>query len=805
VKRLFYFSALVAGLIGTATAAPSAETTLSSHFLTRGEQAQLLIVVQGGQPDRSPVLPEVKFLTVESIGPVEPRRSRDGTRRIEWAFPYRISSYTKGHYVIPAADVSVGGEKVRTQPVDIDIIDDMALQRQEVKVGNQMLGYYAFFQATKSSPYVGEKVPVELKVYFPADRTQRVQDWGIPDFERDGVSAWRFQPQQNNLGIAKIGVRDYYSASYPSTLSANKEGKVRIGPATLRLQTYMAETNSDEPADLQIPGLELNARPLPGGAPEGFENAIGAFKLEVNVNETEVHEGDPISATLIVSGSGNLDTIGAPKPLDADGWKLYDAIPNQRGDERRELSGVVAFTQLMRPLHLQSSVPAFTFSYFNPATDKYETLISNSIPLTVLPSTNPPVGLIAPPKAMPVPVEQMTDILGIIASPKGLLASRHIIPDWAWQLIPGLFALGLLSRLIANHLSSKVRKDPDSVARAKELREVERAPDERSAFYRAAGHFAERWLGDSKDPELAGLLSRRDEVAFRPETASMKIDRSERGQVLRVLKKLALPLIAMLLVLSPQRAKAEEDTPQKAYSESRYADAAKLWLESGPYDRLSGDTLFNIGDAAYRLGAPGDAALYYRRALERQGSHAEARQNLRFLERKFGSITVQHADYQVFLSQMPLSFWKNVIIAGGWLLVIGLLISASTFRSSGMRLTGVLSLCFAPLALVIGMTTVHYYPDDARFAPAKEQMVVVADQSIVRTDAARNATEIIQAPAGSLCRVTSRSGEWAYVEFANETHSRGWVPNVDIEPLIPTTPPEPPKVHPHTASEGNNA
>jgi hypothetical protein len=93
----------------------------------------------------------------------------------------------------------------------------------------------------------------------------------------------------------------------------------------------------------------------------------------------------------------------------------------------------------------------------------------------------------------------------------------------------------------------------------------------------------------------------------------------------------------------------------------------------------------------------------------------------------------------------------------------------------------------------------RYYPDDARFAPLREQVVIVADSAVIRTDAARTAPTVIEAPAGSLCRLLARSGDWAYVAFTND--SRGWVPLVDIEPILPETTPAPPMPRPAEAGE----
>ena len=107
----------------------------------------------------------------------------------------------------------------------------------------------------------------------------------------------------------------------------------------------------------------------------------------------------------------------------------------------------------------------------------------------------------------------------------------------------------------------------------------------------------------------------------------------------------------------------------------------------------------------------------------------------------------------------------------------------------------------APLLAAAGIVAWHYYPDDARFAPMAEQVVVVTDTAAVRTDAARNAPKVIDAPAGSLCRLITKSGGWAYVSFTNE--SRGWLPLSDLEPIVPEGQPAPPKLRPTQKSENN--
>jgi tetratricopeptide (TPR) repeat protein len=791
-------------LATVAHAVPRAEAMLSSRFLVRGEQAKFEIVIRSldlSEEIVMPKLPAVRNFEIRPLAGFVQRRAGEG-RRLEHFIPFVVSSLEPGMHVIPPIELSIDGTSQRTAPVEFQVSDGSDLQWATATVGNQRIRYAATFHALKNQPYVGEKQPVELKVYFPVN--QIVMDWGIPDFERKGLSAWRFQPQQHQHGRVQLGGSFYYAVPYPSTASTNAAGPATLGPASLTLQLQLASMQDFSRAyaqavKLTVPPLQLDSKPLPPGAPEGFDNAIGQFEMSVATGETEMHEGDPVTVEITIAGSGNLDALNPPKPVDTEDWKLYDASSQERGEERRELSGEVVFRQFMKPLRVQKAIPPFRLVYFDPAKGAYDTLLSDAIPLTVLPSTAPGLMAAAPP-ALNMPLEEMTDILGVVNANAGLLSSKLRFPGWAWQVVPALLALGLILRIGYRQLAPRLHKDPAVVARHREWRELENAPD--ANFYRKAGHFIERWLGDRRDPLIEEVLRRRDETSFRQDREEARVDRAERSRVLKQLRRLALPLVAVLLTLSGQKANAADDAG-KLFEEGRYAEAAKAWLESGPYEQLPPDTLYNIGNAAYRMGAPGEAALYYRRALHRDSAHPESRQNLRFLERKFGSITIQRPDYVNQIARLPLGFWKGLIIAAAWAVVLGLLVFPATRRGAGIRIAAIAAFVAAPIIAACGVVGWHYYPDDAAFAPAKEQAVVVADRAIVRTDAARTAPKVIEAPAGSLCKLVTRSGEWAYVAFTNE--SRGWVPLVDIRPLVPETNPEAPKPRTTKGSGDNNA
>ncbi|HEX7260470.1 MAG TPA: hypothetical protein VF258_01530, partial [Luteolibacter sp.] len=378
------WACLSSGVSGQAT------SRLTSSFLARGEQALLEIAVAGGQASEIPEISAIPNISIVPSGR-PPRTGILPGRRLEIIYEYIISGYETGRHVIPPIEVLVNGVKTRTEPLDFVIFNPDELQWSEVQSGGKIIRYASSFRCLNESPFENETVTTEIKVFVPEELA--VVDWGIPDFERDGVTAWRFQPSPVPSRVNLLGMR-YVSIAYPSTITPTRTGKVGIGPAKVRLTTREVVMDPsprwvNPEIYLQVPKLEITSKPLPADAPEGFENAVGNFRISATTATTEVQEGDPITVDLIVTGRGNLDTLRPPKLAEPNGWKIYGTTTDQRGDERRELAGNVVFHQSIRPLELKSEIPSFRLIYFDPKSETYKSLSTDPIALHMTPSAAP--------------------------------------------------------------------------------------------------------------------------------------------------------------------------------------------------------------------------------------------------------------------------------------------------------------------------------------------------------------------------------------------------------------------------------
>lgn len=789
-------------MLGVALGHGGVRAVLSSNFITKGEKCLLEIRVEGPQPDVMPVIPPVSGVLIEALGPG--RYNSLPGRSIESSYRYVVSSYAEGVHVIPPVDVLVNDVLMKTSPLDLHVFDPSELNWNQA--GSEQLGaaadfnYAAAIRIPEKKLYENQTFQAEIKLYVPRDFRDAVNDWGVPEFDRDGLAVWRFEPS-DTTGEVSLLAGEYISRTYRTTVTALRDGKVSLGPATVRL-IYVAVIRDGYTRRLQLQttldvgSLELDILPLPEGAPVGFVNAVGDFDIGTAISETDVIEGEPLALDIVVNGNGNLDNLKPPSIVDEEGWKVYDASAEQRGEERRDLNGTVVFRQFIRPLELKSAIPPFKLVFFDPDQEVYKTVMTEPIALNMTPA---PGGKnfesSGPPQAMPLPVERMTDILGLIDSKKLTDTRAGGVPHWWVHVLAGAIALALIGRALWMRYAHLLEKDPVKIAKRREYSKVvDAASGGGLDFLRAAGGFVEKWLLSSSSQELTGILEERDRLCFQPSKTEEEVPRTRRQEILQSLRKAAFSLILLSLLgagISASNAQEVAASAKEAYESAKFEEAAALWLDAAPYEDLSADTLYNIGNAAYRMGSPGDAALYYRRAMVRETDHEEARQNLRFIERKYGSISVSRQAYQYALAKLPLSGWKTIFWGGAWMLVIGLLIFPATRAGARLRVAGVIGFILGPLLISLGALGWHYFPDDAEFAALDRQAVVVGGGVVLHTDAARTSPQVIDAPPGSLAEVIQRSGRWVYIGFATKT--RGWVEASDIEMVVPKGKPEPPK------------
>ncbi|MGL5017185.1 MAG: BatD family protein, partial [Luteolibacter sp.] len=177
--------ATTAMLLSAATAA-EIEARLDRDSVPAGNGAILEIKISGGTVAR-PAIPAVENFIVQPRGQQKKIEMFNGVTSESTTYSYAVGSTVPGDYHIPAIEVTVGGNKLTTQPLKLKVLDAGAAQPPAgmpptppgqqpapdtaADTGENRFGFLTVELADneRKHAYVGEIAPVRIRAWLPAD------------------------------------------------------------------------------------------------------------------------------------------------------------------------------------------------------------------------------------------------------------------------------------------------------------------------------------------------------------------------------------------------------------------------------------------------------------------------------------------------------------------------------------------------------------------------------------------------------------------------------------------------------------
>jgi hypothetical protein len=397
---------------------------------------------------------------------------------------YQVVAEKNGTFTIPAATIEADGKRYRTEPVGLTVQPNSASGATN---DPQAIGF-AEFVISKKSAYLGEAIPVELRLYIDA----RVQPWEMtmPEVGGEGFTRQPF-PEPKRDQVQKNG-RDYNVSIFKTVIAPSRAGKIVIGPSEMVFQARVPRARKNAPRSLfdlldddvlgspyfsavqkvkaKAEEVEIVVKPLPAaGKPAGFSGAVGNFQFAAEGSPKQVKIGDPVTMRLRVSGQGNFDRMSAPVLKDSAGWRTYPPSGAFKADDEIGYSGTKTFEMAVVPETRKTQMPVFQFSYFDPTKEKYVVLNSEASPLTVeagsapAPAVSPvpPVTTPDSPAAPAAVAARANDIVGLRYDRDAVRSFKpiHARPEFWW--VQGGMAVVFLS-----FMALKLHRRPDAAVRA---------------------------------------------------------------------------------------------------------------------------------------------------------------------------------------------------------------------------------------------------------------------------------------------------------------------------------------------------
>ncbi len=320
----------------------------------------------------------------------------NGRVSLQLSYTYVIRPTQTGVLTIGSASIDVGGETYTTQPLRITVTEKSP-RANDPNDPYSIAARSAFVKVipNKTSVYLGEPFATYYKLYFNTD-IGRYQIPKEPDFE----GFFKADIEKNRIDVKED---QYNGAKFNSAvlkqfvLIPQRSGTFKPGALEAILPTQIIYNRRyrtiEQTSTDNFP--TINVKPLPeAGKPSNFGGAVGDYKFEVTVSRNELSASESVTLKISLSGSGNIKLIEAPKPSVPNAFEVYDPELKERIQVNGNgMSGSKTYEYLLIPRYGGTyKIPPITFSYFNPRRERYETITSEELQITVTGGAAQPAG-----------------------------------------------------------------------------------------------------------------------------------------------------------------------------------------------------------------------------------------------------------------------------------------------------------------------------------------------------------------------------------------------------------------------------
>lgn len=369
------------------------DLTVDREKVVTGETFVLNIKITGS-PEVSAA--DVENLNIEHFEVISTSRYTNlslwgGDLETSTEIQYVLLPVETGIFEIGPVEFPSGNGTVRSKSVTITVEESIsptpAITYPTPSVPNHYNTYsspqgkelWAVQVVDKNEAYVNEQIILTFKFYY------RATFYGSSNYVPPEFTGFRSENlyQSSNPSIENIDGLDYYVEEIKTALFPISSGEKVIGPTVLNVPVDFFDYDTIKSNEVTV-----NVKPLPDkGKPEHFSGAVGEFTIYLQADKEEVEVNQPVSLEVIVEGWGNVDNIGEPKFPKLEGCKIYTSGTSKENKiDSGFIYGQKKFKYTIIPTRSGNmEIPEITYSYFNPARDKYDIIKTGAYRINVLP------------------------------------------------------------------------------------------------------------------------------------------------------------------------------------------------------------------------------------------------------------------------------------------------------------------------------------------------------------------------------------------------------------------------------------
>lgn len=326
------------------------------------------------------------------------------TSETSYSYVFYLQATREGKFTIAPAKYTKDRKDYFSEQVDIEVISDKGTavarpgetrpaESQGETGGDDM---FVRILLDKREVYAGEPVVATVKFFTRTD-IAGISEIKYPSF--NGFLKEEIEtPQPTSLERENIDGAIYGTAVFQRfLLYPQRSGEIVIDPVQMTVLIRQRSGASDPifgdffqsftnvPRTLASASRTIVVRPLPAGRPEGFPGAVGNFTISVSADRDSLGVNDALNLKVTISGQGNFRLTDAPVIAFPAGLEVYDPKTTTNVTNRTDgTSGSRVFEYLIIPRSPGDyTIPAVSWSFFDPAPGSYRTISAPPVKFTV--------------------------------------------------------------------------------------------------------------------------------------------------------------------------------------------------------------------------------------------------------------------------------------------------------------------------------------------------------------------------------------------------------------------------------------
>jgi hypothetical protein len=373
-------------------------TAAAKSFVTVGEQFRLVYALNAKATSlKPPAMDNFAILMGPSTSSSSSVQIINGqvTQSISYSYSFILQATKEGKFILDPAEIIVDGKTYKSNSVTIEVLKGNQTNNQQNNQGQTNNtgtvsndDVFVRLNLNKTNVTQGEQIVATISIYTKMNLVgfEEMKFPAFKGFWSDDLE----NPTQISLKQEKYNGSVYQVGVLKKTLiTPQHAGDIVIDPFEVTCVVQQKVNRSRQSffddffgnyqnvrKKLVSPAVTVHVKGLPANKPADFSGAVGSFKLEATLDNSNPKTNEAISYSLKLSGNGNLKLAEIPKINFPSDFEQYDPKTNNNvSASAAGTSGNKIINYLLIPRHPgQYKIPSVSFSYYDLTNQSFKTL-----------------------------------------------------------------------------------------------------------------------------------------------------------------------------------------------------------------------------------------------------------------------------------------------------------------------------------------------------------------------------------------------------------------------------------------------